>query len=136
MFKVIRRALNVIFFAAHVNSSVTSASNQFLSWYIRQAPVSSETNVDMLFPLDRCICDRLTLRVISNTSLGTLTLRTRLNGADANLVIVVPAGINGSFFDNVNQDTYVRDDLIDMTLINSDVNSVSVITCSMRGIGQ
>jgi len=74
----------------------------------------------------------LNLRVVTNTLDGVTTFRTRINGADGNLLITVPALTVGIFQDPVNLDVLALNDLVNFEI---DTNAAAVGSITLNSYG-
>lgn len=75
----------------------------------------------------------LTIQVNLNASLTTVTLNLRINGANGNQSITVPAGTTGTFTDSVNTDLVVFGDLLAyQNLITVGGAPISYVSASME----
>ncbi len=71
-------------------------------------------------------------RVISNSINGSSTLRTRLNNANGNLSIVVPASTSGAFEDRTNAERYALNDLVSWQYVTrGSVGSITITITAM-----
>jgi hypothetical protein len=57
---------------------------------------------------------RLTARVYVNSCTADITVKSRINGADGNLTLTIPAATTGFFEDTTNSDTIAANDLVNL----------------------
>lgn len=65
----------------------------------------------------------LRVRVSSNTHTGSSTVRSRVNGSDANLSISIPASTTGSFTDTSNSDSVSSGDVVGVHIATASTGS-------------
>ena len=75
------------------------------------------------------------VRVPSNTTTADSTLRSRINGANGNLVVTVGGGLTGAFQDTTNSDSPVDGDLANFQVVTpADVLSTSLVGFTMANV--
>lgn len=90
----------------------------------------------------------LFVRSVTNTASGASTVKTRINGADGNLTVSIPATTTGKFEDTSNSDTIALNDLVCYQFVNggganntwagvsvSFLPTDSTVTVQMMGVG-
>jgi len=92
------------------NTGIDGGSAAFFSWggFVDQLSTVGEAQCVIPFA---CTLANLNVHDITNSTNGTVIIRSNIEGAGGNLLITIPAATTGWFSDAVNEDTITADDL-------------------------
>ncbi len=100
------------------NDSAFSVASTTSPLPIHGAPQTAATESDLQLRFWKGgTLDRLYTNIRANTRSDATTLKTRINGADGNISVSIPASTTGVFSDTSNSDTIADDDLVNLALV-------------------